>query len=78
MADQTGRQTANLKGINKNHSIHYFLSTVLLQELAQVEYDCQCLLELTLKCDKFIYCLDLRNGRLTSKCGQKSQKINQN
>ena len=37
MADQNGRQTANIKGNNKDHSLHHFLSNTLLQELAQVE-----------------------------------------
>ena len=31
MADQNGRQTANIEGNNKNHSLHHFLSTILLR-----------------------------------------------
>ena len=34
---QDGGSTAKIKGINKNHSIHHFLSTILLQELAKAE-----------------------------------------
>ena len=37
MADQNGRQTANTEENNKNHSLHHFLSNILLQELAQIE-----------------------------------------
>ena len=37
MAEQNVRQTANIEGNNKNHSLHHFLSNILLQELAQVE-----------------------------------------
>ena len=33
MADHNVRQTVNIKGINQNHSIHHFFSTILLQEL---------------------------------------------
>ena len=51
MADQNGHRTAKIKGINKNHSIHNFLSTILLQELAKIEYDCPGPLGLTVKFD---------------------------
>ena len=37
MADQNGRQTANIEGNNKDHFLHHFVSNILLQELAQVE-----------------------------------------
>ena len=37
MADQNGRQTANIEGKNMNHVVHHLLSTVLLQEAAKVE-----------------------------------------
>ena len=49
MADQNGRRAAKIKGINKNHFIHHFLSTILLQELAN--YDCRGPLGLTVKFD---------------------------
>ena len=37
MTDQNDRQTANIDGNNKNHSLHHFVSNILLHELAQVE-----------------------------------------
>ena len=37
LVNQNGRRTAQIKGINKNHSIHHFLPTILLQGLAKVE-----------------------------------------
>ena len=40
---QKGRQTANFEGNNNNHSLHHFVSTILLQKLAQVEWDCRSL-----------------------------------
>ena len=51
MSVQNGQQTANIEGNNKKHSLHHFLSTILLQKLAQVESDCRSPLGLTLKFD---------------------------
>ena len=69
MVDQNSRQTAKIKGIYKNHSIHHFLSTILLQELAKAENDCRGPLGLTIKFDYILS--GHKNGRW-SRCGPRS------
>ena len=38
MADQNGRQTANIEGNNKNHFLHHFVSNILLQESIRLDF----------------------------------------
>ena len=72
MVDRNGRQTAKIKGINKNHSIHHFLSTILLQELAKVEKDCRGRLGLTRKFNYILSGHKTADDQLSPRCGRRS------
>ena len=66
---------ADIKRSNANHSKHHFLSTFLLQELAQIESDCR-RLGLILKFD---YVLPEHNkSQIDLNMWSKVTKINQN